>query len=160
MNASEWAGGESGALVYGEVDGGLIFMGEHRARSQAQIYEVLASATTWGELRGKLPEETFREMVALQRDEQEAPPDDARPFAAAEFIPYVEGDWPPWPAQQMLEWMPARVGELGSSEPSAVSGDSLALSPEREPEIVRALEGEGFTCRRDDDLVRRASHGS
>jgi hypothetical protein len=159
MSADVRAGGECRGLVYGEVHGSLVFIGERLAREQALIYEVLASARTWGELRRRLPAEVHAEMLAL-REGEGGSPDDGEAFDAGDFDPYTEGDWPPWPAQLMLDWMPERVKALGSSEASAISGDSLWLEPRLERDIVGALEGEGFTCRRDDDLVLRASHGS
>lgn len=156
--SDEWAGGDSRALVYGEVQGGLVFMGEQKAREQAEIYGALESATTWGELRGKLPADAKAQLAEFF-EEGEAPPD-AEPFDAGEWDPYVDGDWPPWPAQQMLDWVPERIQTLGSSEGSAISGDSLSLDPGREQEIVTAFGEEGFACRRDDALALRASHGT
>ena len=152
-----WAGGDSRALVYGEVQGGLVFIGEQKAREQAEIYGALESATTWGELRRRLPAGARAHLTDLLEEEDEHP--DAEPFDAGEWDPYVDGDWPPWPAQQMLDWVPERIQTLGSSEGSAISGDSLSLDPGREREVVAALEEEGFTCRRDDELVRKASYG-
>jgi hypothetical protein len=155
--SDEWAGGHARALVYGDVEGGLVFVGEQKAREQVVIYEALGTASTWGELREILPADARMQLAGFFDEGEE--PRDADAFDAGEWEPYVEGDWPPWLAQRMLDWVPERVRSLGSSERSAISGDSLALDPGREREVVGAFQGEGFTCRRDDELVRRASYG-
>ena len=155
--SDEWAGGESGELVYGEVNVGLVFMGARKALEQVAIHGALESASTWGELRDKLPGDAHPQMLALLDGGDDELPDDADVFDAGEFGPYADGDWPPWPAQRMLDWVPDRVRALGSSEPSVINGDFLELDPALEHKLVEVFADEGFTCRRDDALVRRAS---
>lgn len=155
--SDEWAGGESGELVYGEINDGLVFMGEQKAHEHVAIHGALESASTWGELRDKLPGDAHPQMLALLDGGDDELPDDADVFDAGEFGPYADGDWPPWPAQRMLDWVPDRVRALGSSEPSVINGDFLELDPALEHKLVEVFADEGFTCRRDDALVRRAS---
>jgi hypothetical protein len=58
----------------------------------------------------------------------------------------------------MLHWVPKSVQErFGSAEPSAIGGDSLLLPPEREGEIVSAMEAHGYACFRGDALLKKAS---
>ncbi len=60
--SDEWAGGESGELVYGEINDGLVFMGEQKAHEHVAIHGALESASTWGELRDKLPGDAHPQM--------------------------------------------------------------------------------------------------
>ena len=50
--SDEWAGGESGELVYGEINDGLVFMGEQKAHEHVAIHGVLQSASRWGGIQG------------------------------------------------------------------------------------------------------------
>jgi hypothetical protein len=58
----------------------------------------------------------------------------------------------------MLNWVPRDIQDrFGSVGYSMVSGPALGIDPSFERDVVEAFERAGYTCRRDDDLVARAS---
>ncbi len=58
----------------------------------------------------------------------------------------------------MLYWMPKGVQEgFGFEVPTTISGEYLGLPPEKEAEIVAAMQTHGYSCSRDDALVWDAS---
>lgn len=69
-----------------------------------------------------------------------------------------DGDWPEWPAQEMLHWVPESVQIFGNVRDSCLNGDFLWLDWEKEAEIVTAMADAGYSCRRDDELIE-AAHG-
>lgn len=147
------------SIVYGPAAGDsyLVFIPEGLARELETIYAALATARTWGDLRAALPPYVFGEAVEqVAEDEQEAPADDA-PFSQDELTALQEGDWPTWPAQHQLEWMPRDIQDLTELVGNRVSGDWLEFPLEREGEIVAALKRHGYVLRRDPKLVDAAS---
>ena len=84
--------------------------------------------------------------------------EDAAPFVPEHIWGYSDGDWPGWPAQEMLVWMPSPVQQaFGTQDRSVVSGPCLVLKARRETAIVAALHAQGYRCKRDNTLVRLAS---
>jgi hypothetical protein len=80
------------------------------------------------------------------------------PFKAENIPGYGDGDWPLWPQQEMLKWMPKVIQKrYGSEWSSRLNGDALDLSPDHEKGIVKALMRRGYICQKDEQLVRRAS---
>lgn len=146
-------------LVYGEVDGGLVFVAEDQANSLRSLWAALHTADTWGELQGQIDETSWKEIVAAVTDGGEEPePQPDAPFDPVDIPGFEDGDWPDWLAQGMLDWMPPGVVEgLGSVEASMVSGEMLFLEGNREDEVVMALERHGYSVRKDEELVRAAS---
>lgn len=124
----------------------------------ADIHDAIQTSSTWTDLRERISDRAYTDLLAHLDDEQR--PAEGDTFDSEEIVPYLEGDWPAWPAQRMLDWVPARIRrEFGHAAASAISGDSLVLPADRQDEIVAAFAREGFRCRRDDELVRRATHG-
>ncbi len=85
-------------------------------------------------------------------------PEDSDPFDV-EQVPWVlEGHWPDWPAQAMLEWVPRNVREqYGTEECSTVNGEFLTFACNDERKVVAEFRRAGYRCVRDDELVQRAS---
>jgi len=79
------------------------------------------------------------------------------PFDADELPGFAEGDWPTWPKQGMLEWLPPSVQELGTVKDTLLTGSFLHLDHDRQDEVIEALAAEGIECREyTEDLVVRA----
>ena len=84
-------------------------------------------------------------------------PEDDDPFDVGDIGPFCDGDWPAWPEQKMLRWLPKDIQiEFGTVVDSVHNGEFLVLDAARENEIVAALRQRGHRCTKDDDLVRRA----
>jgi hypothetical protein len=136
----------------------LVFLAQEEALKLARLHEALQTSTTWGEFKRKVPQDAFEETLERLTEAEEQVPDPSSDFFAERIPGYEERDWPSWPAQAMLHWVPKDIQErFGSREPSAISGDSLLLAPEREDEIIYAMEAHGYSCFRDDALVQKAN---
>jgi hypothetical protein len=146
-------------LVFGYLhDEALIFVPEREAVELAELRRAVGTARTWGELKANIPPKRWRQVASAFEVGDERLPSDDEPFDADHVPGYADGDWPDWPAQRMLEWMPSEVRErFGKLELSVLNGEYLALDPARESEIVSALRKAGYDCRPDDRLVREAS---
>ncbi len=141
-------------LVYGEHAGWLVFIPERRARELATVVDAWQTSSTWGELRTRVEALGLADEVLAYLGYPDDYPPDAEPLTDDEKQGYTrEGEWPSWPAAEMLSWVPKEVAELGESGVSMTSGPALFFDPDRSSEIVAAFEKAGFICRRDDDLV-------
>jgi hypothetical protein len=99
-------------------------------------------------------EEAREEYAALSQDERQALPTD--PFPGHAIGPICDGDWPGFPEQEMLKWMPQDIQQgSGVIRSSVLNGDFLTFLADIE-DVADALRNHGFTCTRDDALVARA----
>ncbi len=91
------------------------------------------------------------------RSPDERQPEDDDPFDVGTIGRFCDGNWPAWPEQKMLRWLPQDIQlEFGTVVDSVHNGEFLVLDAARETEIVAALRQRGHRCTKDDDLVRRA----
>jgi hypothetical protein len=158
--------------------------GQLRSRLPQEVYQEFLELASGGslmtfdefsreELRSN-PNLTRDELLKVYRDRTIAPgadvdrdmaaalieraPEDDDPFTAGNIGVICDGDWPGWPAQEMLTWVPKPIQkQYGKGSFSFVSGDCLLFEPSREREIVASFEKLGYRCVRDDATVRRAS---
>ncbi|MFH1834397.1 MAG: hypothetical protein ABH877_05175 [bacterium] len=103
-------------------------------------------------------EEGHRRYRELPVHERHPMADD--PFEARDIWGFGEGDYPEWPAQGMLHWIPDEIQErYGEVEASVHNGNFLVLASGSEQEIAEALRGYGYSCILDQALIERA-HGA
>ena len=152
-----------GAIVVGTVEqDGLevVMIPQEEAESLARLHHALYVAATWGEFKRLAPPEHYQDALSRWMDstEEEAPAPD-QPFDPHDIPGRSDGDWPAWPAQDMLAWVPEEVqARFGRSRASTLNGCWLSLPGEAIHEIVAAMQRLGYRCRRDQDLISRA-HG-
>jgi hypothetical protein len=186
---SWWRRRTEKTILYGLVEGALVFIPITTAERQVGIYNALGWARTWGELQQALPEgvysellnmmidgdrgfdrfylswleeghdggieQAFREYTALQFHDRLPSPQDA--FDSANIPGFCDGDWPAWPQQDMLKWVPTEIQtQYGQRAFSILNGDCLILSADQEAELVQAFRAAGYQCQRADRFVRRA----
>lgn len=150
------------ALLYGEIDGdGLVFVSMAKAYQLIGLGLALATAHTWGDLRMLVLDDVYRQIVAMVRDtrgrEEDWEPAADVAFNTNDLSAYHDGDWPDWPAQEALSWLPIEIQErYGTDEESVLNGPYLHLDPEHEAAIVRDLELAGYRCQRDQRLLEQA----
>lgn len=142
-------------LVYGIVGVDLVFVDRDRARELARIW---AGFDTWDRARTELSAPRRREILELFAGAHIAPPAPNAPFDRNLIPGHIDGDWPEWPAEQMLDWMPpeliARFGRSGTDDPA---GAFLEFAPVHESALSAAFEAAGWACVKDDALVNAAS---
>lgn len=140
-------------LVYGDSGSGfLVFM----QRDLADLYAILASSKTWGELATLLPAAEYEETIerAFDLDETGARPQPEDAFCLYDVHDYSTSSWPSWPIQEMLDWMAADIQrQYGKVDMTMFDGDQLIIDPEREAEVVQALEKQGYLCIKDVGLA-------
>ena len=151
-------------IVFGEIEMGyayLVFVPAALATELRETRRALAEAETWGDLRQRLPAHRFEEAVAQVAEsvdgEEHDVPADNEPFSTDQLAAFGDGDWPTWPAQHQLEWMPDDVQALAEPAENRFNGEWLEFPPAREAEVVAALRRHGYEVREDHDLVRAAS---
>ena len=151
-------------LVFGLVDKGvvegsnLVFIQEKQAKRLAKVHDTIGTAKTWGTFCRKMPAEDLKYVVDHLRESEEPLPRKRDGFGA-NMLPgsYFDGDWPGWPEQMMLDFMPeAIVEKYGQTPCSVLNGHYLVLQVSDAEEILKVLEREGFRCRLDEKLVRQA----
>jgi hypothetical protein len=139
------------------VDASVVMIPEDEAMVLDQLYDALG-ARTWAEFRQLAPEAWYRSAVERTFGEESEAPDAATPFDPEQVWGYSDGDWPTWPQQRMLEWVPKQVqAEFGNAETSCINGSFLSIEARHMDSVVAAMEALGYGCRRDDDLVARVS---
>src|SRR5919107_6311312 len=115
-------------IVYGEVTDSLVFIPKEEAIELGQVYKALRTANTWGEFKERSPTDKYKEAVEFAwevlEEEGAVSENNKEPDAEAEFDPdhhlgYENMDWPSWPAQNMLDWVPEEIQtRFGSSKPT------------------------------------------
>ncbi len=107
-------------LVYGDGGQGLLFLEEEYAVDIGDFREALYRAKTWGDLKGMVTEQRYRETVEAwmetehdrlsdEAEDDEEPevaapePDDT--FDAEEIAGYSDGDWPEFSPRMMGTWV-------------------------------------------------------
>lgn len=69
-----------------------------------------------------------------------------------------DGDWPEWPAQEMLNWVPHEIqSRFGHVATSVFNGDFLKFEVAREAAIVDAFHSLGYHCEKNQALIDQAS---
>lgn len=142
--------------------------GEFRSRiprhDYAQILEAVEHRISFEEFcKWELEHRPGLSHEEARRAYKELPIRDRRPEDDHRFsvdhIPFVyDGDWPDWPAQQMLYWVPEEIQrEFGTLKASCFNGYFLTFDPAREREMAAAFETFGYHCIRDDPLAQEAS---
>jgi len=147
-------------LVYGTLPNDiLVFMPQQEALEKARVWQALNTAKTWGAFKDAIPDRFYEEVLELlEMVNEESEPDAEAPFDA-EMIPgHADGDWPSWPLQEMLDWMPTDVQQrFGERVNTMMLGYMLRLQAADETEIVAAMEAHGYSCTRNDTLIRNAN---
>ena len=124
-----------------------------------ELRGVLCQAPSWLRLVANVEEERVARRVYEQMGVAEQHAGDEA-FDANTIWGYQDGDWPEWPAQDMIQWVPESVQQqFGSVVDSTLNGSYLMFDPEQEIELVAAMDELGFTCRRDDVLIEAANGG-
>jgi hypothetical protein len=117
----------------------------------------LVATNTWEELHDLVPASAWSDVVE-RYSWREEPPVLEGPFESSQISGLGDGDWPAWPAQEMLGWMPQEIqARSGTRETSNFNGDYLAIAPAKAAEVAQALDALGFSCVRDDALIQAAS---
>lgn len=134
----------------------VICIPDARCRDLVEMYKIDEDGGTWGELRERAPK-LVKEEIESRYSDQEDIPADADPLNVLEIPGAEEGDWP-WPAQDMLRWLPPDVAEtFGTVMSTTLNGEFLHIEPARLADLVNALKSHGYECQRDDAAVSRAS---
>jgi len=144
-------------LVYGEHAGGLVFIPEPRARQLAAVVDAWWNSSTRGEFRTRIESYGLADEMLAYFGYLDDYPSDDEPLTDEQKNSYTQdGDWPPWAAAEMLDWVPKEIALLGESGISMTSGPALFFELDQIAELVAAFEEHGFACRRDDVLVQAA----
>lgn len=154
-------------LIYGDGGEGLVFLERGYAEDIAMFREALFRASTWGELRERVPqqryEETVEQWMESKREDEEMqipPPSAEDPFVSSEIWGYEDGDWPEFAPRMMDVWLAEEIiQQYGGYVYPTLNAEYPLIDSENEQKIVSLLETEGYTCTRDDELAWNATWG-
>jgi hypothetical protein len=138
-------------LVYGEMQGGLLFIPHRIAFELAAIRGALGTAGTWGEFKAAIHENRQRELKEVL-EAHKVRGRDADPLDDG-FLAGIA--WPEFPAAEMYEWLPKSVASLGETS-DWLDGTFVTLKPADEAKVLAALQKEGYSCVKCQDLIDRA----
>jgi hypothetical protein len=135
----------------------VIPLGE--ARRLAALNDALQNSQTWGEFLDAVARDlaTARELAAKFGDELPARED---AFDPDDIYGFADGDWPAWPMQKMLDWLPESVQQLGTIQATAINGDALEIDEDLLQEVIEALAAEGFEGYEDPGATVQAACGA
>jgi hypothetical protein len=142
-------------IIYGDLGGELVFIPQARADELIAVRLALEESKTWGELRERLAQcSAEAHQYIAEIDGYGA--DDL--FESGQIGAIGDGDWPPWPKQEMLAWVPDDIRErFGEIQRTIFSGESLTFTEAQAQLLVAAFEAKGFIVTRDDSAVASAS---
>jgi hypothetical protein len=152
-------------LVYGVIYCGatskdtLVFIPVERAKQLAAIHGAIKLARTWREFQQMISVEDWNELVAeIRQDDWTPDPDEA--FDCFALPGYEDGDYPEWPQQEMMWWLPPHaIASYATMHQTVMDGPYLWIDPARTAQVVESLKSAGHACFRDDALVRQACGG-
>lgn len=131
-----------------EGPGTVVFAERWRAEYVDQIWKALLNSSTWGELRRNLPtgEWEYHFQDYFEDHEEDVPADD-EPFDAECAPGRADGDYPPWLAQEQLDWFPKDlITKYGGDVYSSVlNGEALELSADKAEQIAADLRAMGHS---------------
>lgn len=135
-------------IVYRIGPESVVFAERWRAEYVAQICEALTESSTWGELRRNLPDGEWEEYFQPHfEDYDENPPADDEPFEYSDAPGSGDGDYPPWLAQEQLDWFPQELitKHFGNVGTSVLNGEVLNLPASKAEQIADDLQAMGHT---------------
>jgi len=145
-------------LVYGELPAGyIVYLPKRLAEDLSLVKDAIGTSSTWGEFRSRIPDPGYLQPLIIF--EGGYLPGDEEPFPGYDHPLVADGDYPLWPAQLMLEWVPRDIVEsrFAAIEMSVHNGAFLTLDSGFEHEIEKAFRDHGFEVEKNVLLVRRAS---
>ena len=145
---------KSNNLLYGVAGDNLVFIDALLAQDLAALRH---DFDTWGSARAELSASQWA-RIAENLENAELPiPGDDEPFDLDYMPGFPDGDWPEWPEQLMLDWMPREVlGTYGRREDGVLNGEFAFIDPAREAAVVAALQELGWSATKDEALVSKA----
>ena len=144
-------------LVYGVIGDELVIMPVDRARYLALTWKAMTKAKTWGALRTLAPPRAYREILAFQGSPRSIRA--GHPFDYYVMTPVPDGDYPGFPRQEVMGWMPTEVLQAFSRmEETTMNGTYPSLDAMETRELVASLRRCGYRCRRSQRLIE-AAHG-
>ncbi len=143
-------------LVFGNIGGSLVFLEFDTAEELAKFWEDIRTTATWGEFRLKSPNR-YEDLLDLYYEDEQ--PKDMEPFPGTDLPGVNEGDYPEWPSQLMLKFLPKEIidSPFAKVKNSVHNGSYLELDAKFEDQIVTILSSKGYEVKEDENLVRRAS---
>ena len=155
---TEWTVEPGDELIYGalgDTEFGAVVPRRYSTQLEAQL-----TANTWGELRARVPANLAREVAEMRAgaEDGDPPPSDDERYDPQDIFGWGDGDYPDWPQQRMLDFLPDDLIErYGAEETSVHNGEFFELPVEHLDALAKDLEERGYRCTRDDRLVSLVS---
>jgi hypothetical protein len=112
-----------GLVDKGTGDSNLVFIPVDDAIRLAKVNNAIGRAKTWGTFCKMMPAKDLRYVIEDYREREEPLPRKRDGFSLPGS--FYDGDWPDWPEQMMLNWMPGR--DRGEVRRCAMLGSEWAF---------------------------------
>jgi hypothetical protein len=145
-----------GVLTRGPKDRTLVCIPEPEAIRLASIHRAVRSSKTWGDFYDRVAPSDLKELDEVW-DECDRRPEREEKFDCTEVPGFCDGDWPAWPQQEMMGWLPREIWtRYAKKETSVINGYYITIDPFHERAIIKDLKRLGYLCRRNNRLVTTA----
>ena len=146
-------------VYYGVCSDELVFIPADQATHLARVRRAGDTAKTWGEFKELAGAKAYAELLECLSDAA-GRRRNPKPGAKLEFWslgPVGDGDYPPNPVHDVLDWMPEDIIEdFGNLASSALGEELVGFSPSDETALLKRLHVAGFDCVRSQELVEEA----
>lgn len=148
-----------GPFVVDEFDGSVVVMPASEARRLAALNDAIEQSQTWGEFLARVEQDQATQEYLSYHFGDDLPAPDEQ-FDSSDLPGFDDGDWPAWPKQKMLDWLPDAVQTLGSVYATAINGDALHIDEALLDAVIDALAAEGIDCSQDADGIVQTACGA
>ncbi len=151
------------AIIYGRVPSSnegedvLIFLPKSRTLAFSKAYAACEIAKTWGEFRQLCPASELEFIQDVIDEDVRDNTSDDDPFDPLTIPVYGDGTSPGWAKEEALETLPTNIiDRFGLIASTTLSNPQVEFRLEDEDAIVQDLAKSGYSCERDDELMRKA----
>jgi hypothetical protein len=129
------------------------------ARRLAALNDAIEQSQTWGEFLSRLEQDQAAQEYLSNHFGDDLPAPEEQ-FDSSDLPGFDDGDWPAWPQQKMLDWLPDAVQTLGSVYATAINGDALHIDETLLDAVIAALAAEGIDCSQDSAGIVQTACGA
>lgn len=142
-------------VLVGAAHGVVIAIPEEWAYEFAQLKKALDTSVTWADFRKSCPAHYWIEIRDAFRANGDRTPNGQNAFDRFAIPGAADGDWPVWPQQEMLEWVPPEILDAhGERKLSTLNGDFVEVPEAQLEEFVDALTRSGVRCIHNMEFIR------
>jgi len=143
----------------------LVFTSLERALEIDRLHRAISDSKTWGEFRTKIGSAEYARLFEDQFyrpqpdddpediNEDVLEPKDGDPFTSDAVPGFCDGDYPPWLAQEIGQYVPRNIlSQFAERDSSVLNGPLYKIDSKHKEAVVKALTDAGFLVEERKDL--------